>query len=392
MLISTVCRRFEYNAQRLFPRHLKLWKDIPHNFKTSQFLLSKIGFSLREVEIDNDSNSGISIEQTMDLIEKNCTNLEKITLHHSIPSNLLTLPSNIKDITIKFPENWVLSIGFLHELKRFSQLESLSLKFYHFTELDSNFLTELSPLKQLRLNNCSVEPINLQKCLQNSKYKLETLALGNCFPQFPNILIESIDQLVKMNKLEFKLNCGSLDIGPSNIFNRLTSLKLCNTTSSIDLDKLFNCLIQYNKIHTLSFNSCDDTKSLKKTTIHQLHRLTNLRRLFIFESDFVTDEFLTEISKSQNLTHFTYKQTYQPKLSFDAILMLAAVNGPQLEKCSYIAYHDISHMDQKYEQKRELMNVFRKTTAFQRILHCKEDISHKLTSVEFLFKRIATLY
>jgi len=300
----------------------------------------------------------------------------------------LTLPLNIKNIAIKFPENWTLSFGFLEDLKSFTKLESLSLKFFNFTQIDSSFLTELPPLKELRLKNCSVEPMDLQKCLQNSTDKLEALTLSKCFPEFPNILIDSIDQLVKLNELEFQFNCGSADFIPVSLFNRLTSLKLTNASTSIDVDKLFINLIEYNKIQTLSLYSIDNGRPLQSTTLKQLHRLTNLRRLRLYETDFVTDDFLTEISKSKMLTHFMYKQTYQPLLSIEAVLAFIAVNGPKLEKCNYIMYHDISQMNTKSEQKKELMAAYRKTAGFKRILQCKEDISEKLTSVEFLFKRI----
>lgn len=383
--MSTVCRRFKYNAERSFPHHLKLWKDFPQNSKTSQFMLSKIGFVVKGIDVYN--NDEISIQQTMDLIEKNCKNLEKINLHHSIPTNLMTIPPNIQNITIKFPENWILSFGFLDSLKMFTKLESLSLKFYHFTQIDCTFLSEIHSLKCLKLKNCSVEPMNLQKCLQNSKTKLEFLSLGNCFPQFPNIVTEDINQLDKLKELEFQFNCGTLNLA-SNILNRLTSLELINISATIDVNKLFIALIEHNKIQALTFNSLDTTKSLKCATLSQLHRLTNLRRLFFYESDFVNDEFLMEISKSQRLTHFTYKQAYQPKLFLDSVLQFIVVNGRKLEKCSYIVYNDVSHLDQKSEQKRELMENFRKTAAFQRILQCKEDISLMLTSVEFVFKRI----
>lgn len=385
-LVSTVCKRLEYNAQRLFPHRLKLWKDISDNVTTSRFLLSKIGRFLTEVEVCNDSKKGISVETTMELLDENCKNLEKIHLHHSIPSNLFTLPSNIRSIAIKFPENWTLSMGFLEGLKNFSQLESLTLKFYHFTQIDSGFLTELPPLKQLRLKNCSLTPMDLQQCLEKSKSSLEALTLSKCFPEFPNIIIESIDQLVKLNELEFQFNCGPADFVPLSIFNRLTSLKLTNAATSIDANQLFGVLIEHNKIQTLSMNSID-TK-LNRMTMQQLHRLTSLRRLNLCETDFVTDAFLTEISKSKNLTHFTYKQTYQPMLSLVAVLAFVALNGPKLHKCSYIVYHDITRMDTKSEEKKELMAAYRKTVGFKRIHQCREDISHKLTSVEFLFKQI----
>jgi len=386
IFISTTCTRFEYNAQRLFPHRLKLWKDVSLDFKTSQLLLSKIGPFLTEIEICNDYRSAISIEETMGLIAKNCKNLEKIYLNHSIPSSLLTLPPSVKNITINFPENWNLSDGFLDGLRTFTSLESLSLKFYHFTQIDSSFLTELPPLKLLRLKNFSIEPMNLKECLQKSKPKLEIISLGNCLPEFPHVLVENIDHLVKLNELELQFSGGLLDQSPSNIFNRLTSLKLSNGASTIDVDTLFSALIEHNKIQTLSLNSFDNSKSLKRTTLQQLHRLTNLRRLFLYESDFVTDDFLMEISKSQNLTHFNYKQTYQPLLSFDAVLALVVSNGPKLEKCYYTVYHDTSDMDQS-KQKTQLMVAFRGSAAFKRILQCKEDISNKMTSVEFLFKK-----
>jgi len=228
--------------------------------------------------------------------------------------------------------------------------------------------------------------MNLQKCLQNSKTKLESLSLGNCCPQYPHFLIDDINHLDKLKELEFQFNCGTSNIAP-NIFKRLTSLKLTNT-STIDVDKLFSALIEHNKIQTLSFNSFETITSLRRSTLGQLQRLTNLRRLSVYESDFVTDDFLLEISKSQNLVQFTYKQTYQPKLSVEALLVFIAVNGPKLEKCNYMVYHDVSNLSQICEQKKELMANFRKTDAFKRILECKEQISLMLTSVEFLFKRI----
>lgn len=386
IFVSTVCKRFEYNAQRLFPHRLKLWKDISDDAETSRFLLSKIGTFLTEVEVHNDSERGISVEETIELLTENCKYLEKILLHHTIPSNLLTLPTNIQSIAIKFPENWTLSTGFLDSLKVYKNLDSLTLKFYHFTQIDSGFLTDLPPLKQLRLKNCSVEPADLQKCLQKSTNELQALTLRKCFPEFPNLIIDSIDQLDKLKELEFQFNCGPADFVPMSIFNRLTSLKLTNATTSIDVDQLFSALIEHNKIRTLSMNSIDTT--LKRTTLQQLHRLTSLRRLYLYEADFMTDAFLTEISKTKNLTHFTYKQTYQPMLSFEAVIAFITSNGQKLQKCSYIVYHDISRMDQMSEQKKAMMATYRKTVGFKRIRQCREDISHKLTSVEFLFKRI----
>lgn len=230
--------------------------------------------------------------------------------------------------------------------------------------------------------------MDLQKCLANSKTELETLTLNKCFPECPIVLIESVDQLVKLNELEFQFNCGPADFGPLNICNRLTSLKLTNATTSIDVDKLFSALIEHNKIQTLSMSTIDNNKPLSRITLQQLHRLTNLRHLSLYEIDFVTDDFLTGISKSKTLTHFTYKQTYRPMLSFEAVLAFVALNGPKLEKCSYIVYHDISQMDQNSERKKELMDAYRKTDAFKRIHQCKADISNMLTSVEFLCKRI----
>lgn len=386
ILISTVCKRFEYNAHRLFPHSLKLWKDIAYNVTTTEFLLSKVGTFLTEVEVHNDPN--VSIEETMELLQNNCPHLENIHLHEAIPSSLLTLPLNIKSVAIQFPENWTLSMGFLEGLKKFTKLESLTLKFHHHTEIDSGFLTELPPLKQLRLKNCLVEPMDLQKCLDASKTGLESLSLSKCFSELPNILIESVDQLAKLNELKFQFNCGPAEFSPLNIFNRLTSIKLMNAATSLNVDILFGTLIQHNKIQTLSLNSIDNNKPLSRTTtMQQLHRLTNLRRLCLHETDFVTDEFLTEISKSKNLTHFTYKQTYRPMLSFDATLAFIASNGPKLEKCNYIVYHDIIRTDTNSEEKKELLAAYQKTVPFKRIVQCKADISDKLTSVEFLFKK-----
>lgn len=385
---STLCKRLEYNAQRLFPNRVKLWKDIADDVETSQFLLSKIGTFLTEVEVNDDSKPQISIDETIELIEKNCRYLEKILLHHSIPNNLLSIPSNIKNIAIKFPENWTLSMGFLDGLTRYKQLESLTLKFYHFTQMDSGFLTKLPPLKQLRVQNCTVEPMDLQKCLENSKNGLVTLSLSKCFQEFPNILIESVDQLAKLNELKFQFNCGPADFGPMNLFNRLTSLKLTNAATSIDIDKLFCTLIEHNKIQTLSMNSIDKIRSLNRTTLQQLHRLTNLRRLYLCETDFVTDDFLSEISKSKQLTHFTYKQTYRPLLSFEALLAFIVLNGQKLAKCNYVVYHDIGQMDNTSEKKKELMEGYKKTVEYKRIRQCKANISNKMTSAEFLFKRI----
>lgn len=385
---STVCKRFEYNAQRIFPHRLKLWEDITDNIEMSQFLLSKIGEFLTEVEVHTgDNEPRIPIDKTMELLRDYCRYVEKILLHHSIPSNLLTLPLNIKTVTIKFPQNWTSPVGFFECLKDYSSLESLTLKFHQFTEIDSGFLTELPPLKQLRLKNCSVEPLDLQVFLENSKTELESLTLSKCFPDLPNVLIERVDQLVKLNELEFQFDCGSANLVPLNIFNRLTSLKLMNVASSIDVDKLFGTLIEHNKIHTLSLNSIDNNLPLSRNTLKQLHRLTNLRRLYFHETDFVTDEFLTEISKCKTLTHFTYKQTYRPMLSFDAVLAFVASNGPKLEKCNYIVYHDIGQADTKSEQKKELLAAYQKTVAFKRIIKCKAEISNALTSVEFLFKK-----
>jgi hypothetical protein len=390
IITSTVCTRFEYITERLYPRRLKLWKDISSNVNTNRFVLSKVGIFITEVEIDNDYGSDISIEETLDLVEKNCTNLEKIVLKHRIPSNSLILPSNIKSISIQFPENWIVSHQFLDELRKYKSLEFLSLKFYHSTQIESSFLIDLPPLKQLHLKNCSVEPMDLYKCLENSQFCLENLTLGNCFSELPSTLIDNIDRLSKLSQLGLRLS-GTMNFGSPIIFRRLTSLKLSNDTANIDLDKLFNDLIEHNKIERLSLNLFENTKSLKPSTLQKLHHLTSLRRLFIYESDCVTDDFLKEISTSKNLTHFKYRQSYQPMLSLAAMIGLITVNGPKLQKCTYNIYHDISEMNPKSEEKRELMDVFRRTTSFRRILQCKEDISCKMTSVEFTFKNLQSI-
>ncbi|KAG4068822.1 hypothetical protein HA402_004970 [Bradysia odoriphaga] len=387
ILASTLCKRLEYNAHRLFPHRLRLWKDICDDVKTADFLLSKVGRFITEIEIDGDGEPGITIQETMELLQRNCKYLEKVVLHHTVPSDLLLLPTSLTHISIKFPENWTPTEGFMEKLKSFNNLESLTLIFKQFTEIESDFLTELPPLKQLRLKNCSVEPMHLQTCLANSKTDLESLTIRKCFQEFPDILIESVDRLVKLNELECQFNCAPANFSPFSLFNRLTSLKLTNASASIDVDKLFGALISHNKIQTLSMCSIDIDNGLPLNikTVKQLHRLTNLRRLNLYETDFVNDEFLLEITKGKSLTHLRYKQTYLPMLSLEAVLDCIALNGPKLQKVSYIVYHDASRVTQNSDQKKELLNTFRKTETFKRVTHCKENISNKLTSVEFSF-------
>lgn len=385
---STLCKRLQYNAHRLFPHRLHLWKDICDDVKTGEFLLSKVGQFITDIEINGDGEPGITIQETMELLRRNCKNLEKVLLLHTVPSDLLQLPTSVKAISIKFPENWIPTEGFLEKLKSFNNLESLTLNFNYFTQIDSGFLTELPPLKQLRLKNCSVEPTDLLMCLANSRTELESLTLRKCFPEFPNILIESVDQLVKLNELECQFNCGPSNFSPFRLFNRLTSLKLANASASIDVDKLFRALIDHNKIQTLSMCSIDNNLPLSHNVIKELHQLTNLRRLNLYETDFANDEFLMEITRGKSLTHLKYRQTYRPMLSLRAVLACIALNGPKLQHVSYVVYHDVSQMNQlnqNTEPQKDLLNAFRKTEAFKQVVECKEKISNQLTSVEFLF-------
>lgn len=350
-----------------------------------EFLLSIIGQFITEIEIYGDDGQGITIQETMEMLQRNCNYLEKIQLHRTVPSDLLMIPTKVKNISIKFPENWTPIQGFLDKLKCFNDLDSLTLNFDSFTQIESNFLTELPPLKQLRLKNCSVEPIDLQACLANSKTELESLTLSKCFAEFPDILVSSVDQLVKLKELECEFNCGPANFSPFSIFNRLTSLKLTNASASIDVDKMFEALIRHNKIQTLSICSIDNNLPLNRATMKQLHRLTNLRQLHLYETDFVTDEFLMEITKSKALTHLRYKQTYQPMLSLAGILACITLNGPELQEVSYIVYNDASQVNQNSEQKKQLIDAFRKTDTFKRVVECNENISKQLTSVELSF-------
>ncbi len=393
VFISTVCKRLQYNAQRLFPHRLKLWKDISDvDDDTSRFLLSKIGPLLTEIEIHPSTNS--SIEETIDLLRLNCRHLTSILLHHSVPSDLSILPLNIKNISIQFPRCWTYTVDYLEALEKFKNLEALTLKFTNLTQIDSGFLIKLPRLKQLRLKYCSLEALDLDlpMLLDNSKTTLESLALSRCFPHLPDILNESIDRLDQLNELEFHFHCGpAVFIRSLSIIKRLTSIKLTHTNTSIDVDQLFSVLIEHNKIRTLSMTSIDHgSKSLNRVTLQQLHRLTNLRRLHLHETDFVTDDFLMEIMKIKSLTHFTYKQTYQPMLSFEAVLaVIGGLNGSKLEAFNYVVYHDVIsrvHHQNNTERKLELLNACRKTDAFKRVRECKTNISNQLTSIEFLYK------
>ncbi|KAJ6646794.1 hypothetical protein Bhyg_02008 [Pseudolycoriella hygida] len=367
---SAVCTRFGANAQRLFPHKLQISNNSLENVSTTKSFLPQIGDFLTEVEVIFNYWEGqlISMNEIMELLKTYCENLKIIHLQHWRC------------------EDQQIQLEHLEELIHFSELESLTITFSHTTHIDGSFLMKLSKLKELRLENCSMDLTHLQSCLQNLKATLKTLSLKSCFDEFLEVLIEDIDQIATMSQLELKLNSVPTSFIHSNLFNRLTSLTLANCSTSIDVEKLFSSFIEHNKIQEISFSSVVSQKPLNyRSTVQQLQRLTNLRRLDFAEDDFVTDAFLAEISKGQKLTHFSYISSYRPLLSFGAFLTL---NGPKLQKSSYNVYHDIIVGDPKCESKMELMANYRKTKQFQRISKCKEAINSKLTFVEFLFKKL----
>lgn len=375
----------EHNAQRLFPRRLNLLKDLTDDVQTNELLLSKIGKFLTEVKVDADNDRIATVDETVKLIGKYCKRIEKIHLNGFVPVNLSVLPRKVKSISINFPQYSEPSKRFLNGFSCFKELESLTLKLERILEIDTNFLAELPPLRKLKLKNCALEPIDLRTCLENSRSSLASLSLKNCFNVFGKVLLSSIERLVRLNEFEFESGFGPPEFAPLSVIKRLTSLKLRLSPVAIDMDKLLNNLIDYNKIEKLSLVSIHCGTTLNRTTLQRSHLMTNLRRLYLCETDFVTDDFLMEITKCRTLTHFVYRQSYRPLLSLDAVLTFIELNGPKLEKCTYKLYHMVGDTNYSAKRNMQILKNYQTNIAFQRVKALDKYFSNQVTFVEFSF-------